>query len=73
MGQPAFGVRRLFILLALGVLTALAITLVAGHHSWSGPELLALSPTHGLNLFDIPVVAVWMVAAGCAWRMWRRR
>ncbi len=64
--------NRGFIVLAMLALTGFALELLAGHGPWSGPELLALSPNHGLNLGDLPVIVVWMIVAWCAWREWRR-
>jgi hypothetical protein len=66
-------VRRGLIVLALGALTGLVLVLLDGYHSWAGPEVLELSPTHGLHLFDFPILAAWLVAVVCAWKLWGRR
>ncbi len=66
-------VRRGFIVLALVVLTGLALVMLAGQQPWSGPEILELSPTHGLHLLDLPVLAVWLAAVGCSWKLWGRQ
>ncbi len=65
--------NRGFIVLAMLALTGFALALLAGHGPWSGPELLSLSPNHGLNLGDLPVIVVWVIVAGAAWWEWRRR
>ncbi|MBC9735617.1 hypothetical protein [Nocardioides marmotae] len=62
--------RTLALVLA-GVLTALTGLLIAGHGPWAGPPVLALSPSHGLNLGDIPVLGLWGLGLlGCA-ALWR--
>ena len=64
--------NRGFIVLSMLALTGFALALLAGHGPWSGPELLSLSSSHGVNVGDLPVIAVWMIVAVAAWRQWRR-
>ncbi len=59
-------------MLAVLAMTVFAAVMVAGHHPWDGPELFAISETHGVNLGDLPVVAVWVAGSGLSWRLWRR-
>ena len=61
--------RRGYLVLGVLALTGLATGLVAGHHPWDGPELLGITETHGVNLGDLAVVAVWV--AGTAYSVWR--
>jgi hypothetical protein len=51
-------------LVAVAVLTGLALLLVAGHHVVEGPVLFVLFSGHGLHAGDLLVAAGW--AAGVA-------
>ena len=42
--------------LLAGVLTLLTLLLLAGHGPWAGPVIWAVSPYHGLNVGDLPVI-----------------
>lgn len=53
--------RWLVVLLLVGVLTALTLMLLAGHGPWSGRTLWQVTPNHGLNTGDVPVLAFWGV------------
>jgi hypothetical protein len=47
---------------ALSTLVAvLAAYVIPGSHSWSGPVLLVLTPTHGVHLADLLVVALGLL------------
>jgi hypothetical protein len=60
-----FDVRRVLIVLVLGVLSALTLLLVAGHGPWAGREIWRLDATHGLNSGDLPVLAMWAFGSLC--------
>ena len=62
---------RAYLVLAALALTACAAILMAGHRSWDGPVLFGITETHGVNLGDLPVAAVWI--AGTAYLGWRWR
>lgn len=63
---------RLSILLLVGVQTAFAFLLVAGHSRFSGETLMRFSPDHGVNGGDIPVIALWVLAMMCCAVLWTR-
>lgn len=65
-------VRRAVIVLVLAVLTGFALLLLAGHGPFAGPNVVAVSDDHGLNLGDLPVLAGWAVGACCCGWLWRR-
>lgn len=46
----------------------LAAVLIPGSTPWSGPVLLALTPTHGVHLTDLGVVALGLAVLVAAWR-----
>ena len=53
---------RVLELRALTTLVAvLAAYVIPGSHSWSGPVLLSLAPTHGVHLADLLVVALGLL------------
>jgi hypothetical protein len=62
-------VRLCISLLALAQ-TAFALLLVAGHSRFAGRVLVAISPTHGLDQGDVPVLAVWLVCMLCCAVLW---
>jgi hypothetical protein len=64
---------RAYLALLMLVLSGLAFGLIAGHGPWAGRELFAVSETHGLNIGDVPILAAWLVGAGCCWRLWSRK
>jgi hypothetical protein len=66
-------VNRGSIALAMLALTGIALALVAGQPSWSGPKLTGIYDTHGLHVGDLLVLAVWGVGAGYGAWLWRRR
>ena len=43
------------------LVTVLAAYVIPGSHSWSGPVLLVLTPTHGVHLADLLVVALGLL------------
>lgn len=59
------------VVVLVGVLTVLTSLLLAGHGPWAGPVVWELSPHHGLNRGDVPVVAVYLVGLGCCAWLWR--
>ncbi|MET0999754.1 MAG: hypothetical protein ABWX73_13635 [Marmoricola sp.] len=63
--------RGRFVLVVLA-LTGFAAAMVAGHHPWDGPELFGITETHGVNLGDLPVVAVWVAGIVYSAGRWRR-
>ena len=64
---------RLYLALVMLVLTGLALAAIAGHHAWTGPELFAVSGSHGVNLGDLPVLAGWAAGIWSCWRLWPGR
>ena len=54
------------------ILSGLTFALIAGHGPWAGREFLEVSPTHGVNTGDVPVLAAWLLGMACCWRLWRR-
>lgn len=64
---------RFYLALLMLVLTGLALAGIAGHHAWTGPELIEVSGGHGLNLGDLPVLAAWAAGLFACQRLWRRR
>jgi hypothetical protein len=64
--------KRGFIVLAMVALTCLVVALLAGEHPWAGPEVLEISDTHGLHLWDFPILGVWAALTWCGWWLWRR-
>lgn len=52
---------------AVLVLVLAAVT-IPGSAWWSGPVLLTLTPTHGVHLADLGVVAMGLLVAVQAWR-----
>ena len=65
-------VKRGFIVVAMAVLTGLALFLVGGHHPWEGREFLEITETHGLHVGDFPIMAAWAIGIGGGWWLWRR-
>ena len=57
--------------LLAGVLTLLTLLLLAGHGPWAGPVIWALSPYHGLNVGDLPVIGAYVIGLGCCVWLWR--
>lgn len=53
------------------LLSALAVALLSGHGPWAGPKILTLTPGHGVNLGDLPVLGLWMGGLACCWMLWR--
>ena len=53
--------RWLVVMLVAGVITALTLMLLAGHGPWSGRTVWQVTPNHGLNTGDVPVLAFWGV------------
>jgi hypothetical protein len=45
----------------LTLVSVLAAYVIPGSHSWSGPVLLVLTPTHGVHLADLAVVALGLL------------
>ena len=43
------------------LVTVLAAYVIPGSHSWSGPVLVVLTPTHGVHLADLLVVALGLL------------
>ena len=43
------------------LVAVLAAYVIPGSHSWSGPVLLVLTPTHGVHLADLLVVALGLL------------
>jgi hypothetical protein len=64
---------RVLILLIVLLLSGLTFGLVAGHGPWAGPELVGVSPTHGVHEGDLPVLAAWAFGMICCGLLWRRR
>jgi hypothetical protein len=64
---------RVYLALVVLVLTGLTLAAVAGHHAWTGPQLVAVSGSHGLHLGDLPVLAGWAAGVYSCWRLWRGR
>ncbi|MDN4174496.1 hypothetical protein QWY28_16165 [Nocardioides sp. SOB77] len=60
------------VLVLAGVLSVLTSLLIAGHGPWAGPTVLKLSPNHGLNLGDIPVLGLWALGMGACAALARR-
>jgi len=57
--------------LAAAVVALLAVLVIPGSSPWSGPVLLSLTPTHGVHLLDLGVVALGLVlAVAVAARAW---
>lgn len=57
--------------LAAAVVTLLAVLVIPGSTPWSGPVLLVLTPTHGVHLLDLGVVALGLaLAVRIAARAW---
>jgi hypothetical protein len=54
-------------------LTVLALLLIADHGPWSGPHLITITPEHGLNLGDVPVLGIWLVGVVALRRATRRQ
>lgn len=49
--------------LAAAVVALLAVLVIPGSTAWSGPVLLSLTPTHGVHLLDLGVVALGLALA----------
>ena len=49
--------------LAAAVVALLAVLVIPGSTPWSGPVLLTLTPTHGVHLLDLGVVALGLALA----------
>jgi hypothetical protein len=64
--------RRFLVALLAVIVTGLALALVAGHGPWAGRELIDISPTHGINEGDVPVLAAWLVGMLACVLLWRR-
>lgn len=56
--------RRFVIVgLLLGILSALTLLLLAGHGPWAGQLLWRLDEAHGINVGDVPVLAMWALGS----------
>ena len=64
--------RRLPIVLVLGILTVLTLLLIAGHGPWAGHVIWELDEAHGLNSGDVPVLVLWVLGTGCCLVLLRR-
>ena len=53
--------RRELALVVAAAMTGLMVLLIAGHGPWSGTVIWVISPTHGLNSGDLPVLGLWAV------------
>ena len=49
--------------LAAAVVALLAVVVIPGSTTWSGPVLLRLTATHGVHVLDLGVVALGLVLA----------
>lgn len=58
-------------LAALGLGALAAVMMVAGHQPWDGPQVAAVTATHGLHVGD--VLAIVPLAVGVALARWCRR
>jgi hypothetical protein len=63
--------RACLIVLA-GVQTFFAFLLVAGHSRFAGHVLISISPTHGLDSGDLPVLFLWLVSMTCCAVVWSK-
>lgn len=65
--------RPALALLVMAALTALMGLLIAGHGPWAGEVIWAVSPQHGLNRGDLPVIGFWAVGmvGALALGLWR--
>ena len=65
--------RWLVVTLVAGVITALTLMLLAGHGPWAGRTVWQVTPRHGLNTGDVPVLAFWGIGMlGCLMLLPRR-
>jgi hypothetical protein len=63
---------RLCVLLLAVATTVFALLLVAGHSQFAGHVLISVSPDHGLDSGDVPVLALWLVCMACCAVLWGR-
>jgi hypothetical protein len=60
---------------SMTLVAVLAVYVIPGSHSWSGPVLLRLTATHGVHLADLLVVALGLLSpcAPCGRGCWPSR
>jgi len=59
----------------LAIVAAVTVTMllaIAGHSPLTGPRLLPISSTHGVNEGDLVPLTAWVVACVSCWFLWRR-
>jgi hypothetical protein len=56
---------------ALGLGALAAVLMVAGHQPWDGPQVAAVTATHGVHVGD--ALAIGPLAGGVALARWCRR
>lgn len=58
---------RLAALVAFGLGVLAAVMMVAGHAPWDGPQVFALSATHGVHQGDVLAIVPLVAGTGLAW------
>jgi hypothetical protein len=64
--------ERLCLLLLGLVITGLSMRSAVGHDPLSGRALFAITPSHGIDTGDLPVIAAWLLGMICCGLLWRR-
>ncbi|MEI5671629.1 MULTISPECIES: hypothetical protein [unclassified Nocardioides] len=64
--------RRELAIVVAACLTGLMMLLIAGHGPWAGSVIWRVSPGHGLNNGDLPVLGLWIVGMGAVVLLARR-
>ena len=71
--RPAAGRGTQWLVAVAGAaLSALTVLLLAGHGPWSGEVLVSVTRHHGLNVGDLPVLAIWAIGTTACALLWQR-
>ncbi|MBF4163994.1 hypothetical protein [Nocardioides acrostichi] len=67
-------VMRVWLIVMEACLSILTVMVLLLPPEWSGPVLVTMSAGHGLHMFDVPALLVWLLGSGAVvgvWRAWR--
>ncbi len=63
--------QRAVIVVVLVAVTFTTLIALAGHSRLTGPQLVTVSGTHGINLGDLLPLSAWAAAVAGCWVLWR--